>query len=162
MLRFFSVSGAEARRLEGCDTKETRRHRCDRRTQAFDYWRVRKTLRGPAPKNMRRNSAKRLERLLARKEIVSFSAAVKFMDFLFQVLSTRSACGPAGISRVTESPNMSSAMGSPSRETIIWRCWASSGALRLTVSVAGMGGGCAEEGKGSERARKLIGGGVAI
>src|SRR6476661_1919325 len=87
--------------------------------QAVDHTRVRKTFRGPAPKNMRRNSAKRVERLLVRKEIFSFSAAVKFMDFLFQVLSTRSVCGPAGISRVTESPNMSSATDSPSRETII-------------------------------------------
>src|SRR2546427_4031894 len=99
---------------------------------------------------MRRNSAKRLERLLARKEIFSSSAAVKFMDFLFQVLSARSVCGPAGISRVTESPNMSSAMGSPSRETIIWRCWASSGALRLTVSVAGVDGGFGGEGGGRQ------------
>src|SRR5882724_449283 len=140
MLRFLPVSDAETRRLEGRVTKETHRHRCDRRTRAFDYWRVRKTVRGPAPKNMRRNSEKRLERLLVRKEIFSFSAAVKFMDFLFQVLSTRSVCRPAGISRVTDSPNMSSAMGSPSREMMIWRCWASSEALRSTVREAGMDG----------------------
>jgi hypothetical protein len=91
---------------------------------------------GPAPKAIRRNLENWPATLLVTKRRSSPELISSSISLWFQVLSTRIVWRPGETGNEIASPNMSSALRSPSNKTNICRVCTSSGESRLTVTLA--------------------------
>ncbi len=91
---------------------------------------------GPAPKATRRNLENWPATLLVTKRRSSPELTSRSRSLWFQVLSTRIVWRPGETGNEIASPNMSSALRSPSSKTNICRVCTSSGESRVTVTLA--------------------------
>ena len=94
------------------------------------------TYMGPAPKATRRNLENCPATLLVTKRRSSPELISRSRSLWFQVLSTRIVWRPGETGNEIASPNMSSALRSPSSKTNICRVCTSSGESRVTVTFA--------------------------
>jgi hypothetical protein len=94
------------------------------------------TYMGPAPRAIRRNLENCPATLLVTKRRSSPELISRSISLWFQVLSTRIVWRPGETDNEIASPNMSSALRSPSSKTNICRVCTSSGESRVTVTLA--------------------------